>query len=67
MAFATVLDRKLLVCSYAFGSVINSFAKEKIETRSGEETYGIRMKTYKSFHGDLYIVPLVHSRRHTRA
>lgn len=57
MAFTNGSDRKLLVCSYAFGSVINSFAKDKIETRSGEETYGIRMKTYKSFHGDLYIVP----------
>ena len=57
MLFTFGSDRKLLVCSHKFGSVINGFAKDKIETRSGEETYGIRLKTYKSYHGDLYIVP----------
>lgn len=48
--------RKLLVCAPRVGSIINQFAMGKIETRSGEDTYGIRLKTYRSFHGDLYIV-----------
>lgn len=57
MLFQHGTQRKLLVCSYRVGSIINKFARERIETRSGEETYGIRLKQYKSFHGDLYIVP----------
>lgn len=56
-AFAHGSTNKLLICSHRLGSVINSFAGDRIDTRSGEETYGIRLKTYKSFHGDLHIVP----------
>ena len=62
MLFTFGSDRKLLVCSHKFGSVINGFAKDKIETRSGEETYGIRLKTYKSYHGS--IVPSLPLRRY---
>lgn len=50
-------DKKLLICSHKVGAAINKFAKDNIETRSGEETYGLRLKQYKSFHGDLFIVP----------
>lgn len=49
--------RKLFICSYRVGSIINKFAKDRIETRSGESTYGVRLTQYKSFHGDLFIVP----------
>lgn len=55
--FAHGSNKKLLVCSYRVGSIINQFAMDKIQTRSGESTYGIRIKTYESFHGDLMIVP----------
>lgn len=57
MLFANGSSKKLLICSYRVGSIINRFAKDKIQTRSGESTYGIRLKTYESFHGDLMIVP----------
>jgi len=57
MLFQHGSNRKLLVCSYRVGSIINKFARDRIDTRSGEETYGIRLKQYRSFHGDLYIVP----------
>lgn len=48
-------DRKLLLCSPRVGSVINQFAAGRIRTTSGEESYGIRLKEYLSFHGTVYI------------
>jgi len=57
MLFANGSSKKLLICSYRVGSIINQFAKDKIRTASGESTYGIRLKMYESFHGDLAIVP----------
>lgn len=49
--------RKLLICSRSILSLINSFARDRIDTTSGEDTYGLRLKNYISAHGDLYIVP----------
>lgn len=54
--FAYGNGRKVLVCSPRLGSVLNSYGRDKIETRSGEETYGMRLRFYKSFHGDLAVV-----------
>lgn len=48
---------KLLITSRKVGSIINQWAAGKIETTSGEETYGLRLKRYVSFHGDLIIIP----------
>lgn len=50
-------DSKLLIVSHKVGAAINKFAGERIETRSGDETYGLRLRQFKSFHGDLFIVP----------
>lgn len=48
---------KLLITSRKVGSIINQWAAGRIETTSGEETYGLRLKRYISFHGDLIIIP----------
>lgn len=48
---------KLLITSRKVGSIINQWAAGRIETTSGEETYGLRLKRYVSFHGDLIIIP----------
>ncbi|MFP4661945.1 MAG: DUF5309 family protein [Halanaerobiales bacterium] len=48
---------KVLVTSRIVGGIINQFAAGRIETTSGEETYGMRLKKYVSFHGDLIIIP----------
>ena len=37
------------------GSIINQFAAGRIQTTSGEETYGLKLKEFISFHGTLYI------------
>lgn len=49
--------RKLLVASPRFLTVITRFAREKLRTEVGQETYGVRMITYLSGHGELRIVP----------
>lgn len=46
---------KLFVCSRTVGGAINMIAQNKIVTSSGEETYGIRLPMYRSFHGDVII------------
>lgn len=46
---------KLFVCSRTVGGAINMIAQNKIVTSSGEETYGIRLPRYRSFHGDVII------------
>jgi len=56
-AFTYGNGRKVFVCSPALGGIINSWAGDRIETRSGEETYGLRLRIYKSFFGDVAIVP----------
>lgn len=48
---------KLLIASRSVLSLINQFARDRIETTSREDTYGIRMKRYISTHGDLLLVP----------
>ncbi|HHW41263.1 MAG TPA: DUF5309 domain-containing protein [Syntrophomonadaceae bacterium] len=57
MLFAYGSSDKLLIAAPHVLSVINQIARNKIETTSGEETYGIRLKKYLSYHGDLYLVP----------
>lgn len=49
--------RRIFLSSHFTIAKINKWAKDRIETRSGEETYGIRLRMYRSFHGDVYLVP----------
>ena len=54
-AFAYGNKTKLLLCSSAVASGINQFAAGKIQTVSGEKSYGLQLKEYQSFHGKLII------------
>jgi len=56
MLFAYGAKKKLFVCGRKVASQINSFAAGKLETRSGEETFGIAIKEYISIHGTVLIV-----------
>lgn len=47
--------KKLFVCSSKVGSVINQFAAGRIQTTSGETSYGLQLNEYQSFHGKVYI------------
>lgn len=55
MGFSYGSKTKLFVCSRTVGAAINMIAQSKIITTSGEETYGIRLPKYRSFHGDVII------------
>lgn len=55
MGFTYGSKSKLFVCSRTVGGAVNMIAQNKIITSSGEETYGIRLPKYHSFHGDVYI------------
>ena len=49
---------KLLITSRKVGKYYQPvWLRGRIETTSGEETYGLRLKRYVSFHGDLIIIP----------
>lgn len=48
---------KLFMTSRKIGGIINQFAAGRINTTSGDESYGLRLKKFESFHGDLWIVP----------
>lgn len=48
--------RKLFLCNPIMVSGINFWAKGSIEISQSEKTYGIRIGTYRSGHGDLDIV-----------
>jgi hypothetical protein len=54
-AFKYGSKEKILITSPRVGSVINKFAKDKVQTRSGETYYGLRIAEYISFHGTLYV------------
>ena len=54
-AFRYGSKEKILITSPRVGSVINKFARDNIETRSGEDYYGLRIAEYISFHGTLYV------------
>ena len=54
-AFRYGSKEKILITSPRVGSVINKFARDNIQTRSGEDFYGLRIAEYISFHGTLYI------------
>jgi len=54
-AFKYGSKEKILITSPRVGSVINKFAKDNVQTRSGETYYGLRIAEYISFHGTLYV------------
>ena len=54
-AFQYGAKEKILITSPRVGSVINQFAKDNIQTRSGEDYYGLKIAEYISFHGTLYV------------
>jgi len=54
-AFRYGAKEKILITSPRVGTTINKFAKDNIETRSGEDYYGLKIAEYISFHGTLYI------------
>lgn len=54
-AFRYGSKEKILITSPRVGSVINKFARDNIQTRSGEDYYGLRIAEYISFHGTLYV------------
>lgn len=54
-AFAYGNKTKLMLCSQALGSAINQIAAGKIQTVSGDKSYGLQLSTYQSFHGKLVI------------
>jgi len=54
-AFKYGSKEKILITSPRVGSVINQFAKDRIETKSGENYFGLRIGEYISFHGTLYV------------
>ena len=49
-------SKKTLFASSRVISVINSWGREKIQTVTGEETYGLKIYRYISAHGELNIV-----------
>lgn len=49
--------KKFFMCSRTILSNINFIARDRIETTSGEETYGLRLKKYVSTFGDLILLP----------
>lgn len=55
MAFDWGSKTKLFLTSPRVGSIINQFAAGRIETTSGDETYGMRLRRYISFHGDVIV------------
>jgi hypothetical protein len=55
MAFDWGSDTKLFLTSPKVGSIINQFAAGRIETTSEQDTYGMRLRRYISFHGDVLI------------
>lgn len=55
-AFAHGSDRKLLLASRDLISEINSWAKDSIQTKVGDDTYGIKVMEYQSAFGVLDIV-----------
>jgi hypothetical protein len=48
---------KLLVTSHKVCSIVNQFAAGRIQTVTGQESYGMRLQRYISFHGDLILAP----------
>ena len=54
-AFKYGSKEKIFITSPRIGSVINKFASDSIETRSGETYYGLRIGEYISFHGTLWV------------
>jgi hypothetical protein len=53
MLFTYGSKNKLFMTSPKIYGIINRIAREKIVTTSGEDTYGLRLRTYQSSFGDL--------------
>lgn len=49
-------DKKTMFCSSRVISVINSWGREKLQTVTGAETYGLAIMRYVSAHGELLLV-----------
>jgi hypothetical protein len=47
---------KILICSPSIGARINSWAKAKIQTSTGDTTYGLKLNYIQTFHGKVYLV-----------
>ena len=50
-------NQKLLIVSRRVGTLINKIGKDRIETTSGEEFYGMRLRKVMTFHGDIILAP----------
>lgn len=55
MGFDWGSGTKLFLTSPRVASSINQFAAGRIDTTTGDETYGMRLKRYISYHGDVII------------
>jgi len=55
MAFDWGSPTKLFVTSPRVGSIINQFAAGRIDTTSEQETYGMKLAKYISFHGNVIL------------
>ncbi|NPV80804.1 MAG: DUF5309 family protein [Firmicutes bacterium] len=55
MAFYRGSKKKLMLCSPLVLAVINSFSKNKLQTASGEETYGVSVQKYLTPFGTLLL------------
>ncbi len=56
-AFMYGSQRKVFVCGLTVAGALNRIAAGKIRTTPGEDFYGMRIKTYESYYGDIDIVP----------
>lgn len=54
-AFEYGSDTKLFVTSRRVAQIINQFAAGRIDTTSGDDTYGMQLKQYLSFHGKVIL------------
>lgn len=48
---------KLMLTSHKVCGIVNQFAAGRIDTTSGEEAYGLRLKKLTTFNGDLVLAP----------
>lgn len=54
-AFRYGSKEKIFITSPRVGTAINKMARDNIQTRSGEDYYGLKIAEYISFHGTLYV------------
>lgn len=56
MAFHRGSKKKILLTSPSVGIKLNEFARDKIQTSSGDEMYGLKLKYIETYLGRLYVV-----------